>query len=73
MADYIKNERNVLDRLHHPGIAQLQFTFQVGLASSRSCPTAAAAAAAAAAACLGSCKAATVMQQQQQQQQHGCT
>jgi hypothetical protein len=29
MADYIKNERNVLDRLHHPGIAQLQFTFQV--------------------------------------------
>jgi hypothetical protein len=30
MADYIRNERNVLDRLHHPGIAQLQFTFQVG-------------------------------------------
>lgn len=28
MADYIRNERNVLDRLHHPGIAQLQFTFQ---------------------------------------------
>eukprot|EP00775_Hariotina_reticulata_P004840 gene4840-5087_t len=28
MADYIRNERNTLDRLHHPGIAALQFTFQ---------------------------------------------
>lgn len=26
--DYIRNERNILDRLHHPGIAQLHFTFQ---------------------------------------------
>lgn len=31
MADYIRNERNVLDRLHHPGVAALQFTFQVGV------------------------------------------
>lgn len=29
MAEYIKNERNVLDKLHHPGVAQLHFTFQV--------------------------------------------
>lgn len=28
--DYIRNERNILDALHHPGIAQLHFTFQVG-------------------------------------------
>ncbi|KAI8476065.1 MAG: 3-phosphoinoside dependent protein kinase [Monoraphidium minutum] len=26
--DYIRNERTILDRLHHPGIAQLHFTFQ---------------------------------------------
>lgn len=30
MADYIRNERNILDQLHHPGVADLQFTFQVG-------------------------------------------
>jgi hypothetical protein len=29
MAEYIRNERNVLDKLHHPGIAELHFTFQV--------------------------------------------
>ena len=29
MADYIRNERNVLDRMHHPGVAALHFTFQV--------------------------------------------
>jgi hypothetical protein len=28
--DYIRNERTILDTLHHPGIAQLYFTFQVG-------------------------------------------
>jgi hypothetical protein len=31
MAQYIRNERNVLDRLQHPGIAALHFTFQVCL------------------------------------------
>jgi hypothetical protein len=30
MAEYIRNERNVLDKLHHPGVTQLHFTFQVG-------------------------------------------
>jgi hypothetical protein len=29
MAEYIRNERNVLDKLHHPGVAALHFTFQV--------------------------------------------
>ncbi|GBF94960.1 3-phosphoinositide dependent kinase [Raphidocelis subcapitata] len=26
--DYIRNERTILDRLHHPGVAELHFTFQ---------------------------------------------
>jgi 3-phosphoinositide dependent protein kinase-1 len=26
--DYVRNERNILDGLHHPGIAALHFTFQ---------------------------------------------
>jgi len=33
--DYIRNERNILDVLHHPGIAQLHFTFQVGVLAGR--------------------------------------
>lgn len=28
MAEYIRSERNLLDRLHHPGVAALCFTFQ---------------------------------------------
>jgi hypothetical protein len=32
MAEYIRNERNVLDKLHHPGVAALHFTFQVSVA-----------------------------------------
>eukprot|EP00878_Enallax_costatus_P040720 GHUV01047074.1.p1 GENE.GHUV01047074.1~~GHUV01047074.1.p1 ORF type:complete len:291 (+),score=88.91 GHUV01047074.1:747-1619(+) len=28
MADYIRNERNILDQLHHPGVVELHFTFQ---------------------------------------------
>lgn len=28
MVDYIKNERAILDKLDHPGIIKLHFTFQ---------------------------------------------
>ena len=28
MVEYIKSERSILDRLHHDGIAKLEFTFQ---------------------------------------------
>jgi hypothetical protein len=31
VTEYIRNERNILDRLNHPGIAKLKFTFQVGV------------------------------------------